>query len=91
MTHEYTQDLSTAHWEIKIDPVANYGYFERNSDGEGGSLWFENGELVDYDGVFELSQSVVQALRGAGYILGKEYDPDPPAAPKVNLERRRHN
>ena len=57
MTYRYDKDLSTSKWTIMIDTVDNYGYFERNSDGTGGGLWFDpcgpNGrtELIDYDGV----------------------------------------
>lgn len=94
MTYQYTQDLSTARYEIKIDPIALYGYFERNSDGSGGGLWFgkcddQSIELLDYDGVLQLAQEVVQALRGAGYYLDETHDPDPPRKPVVSLERRR--
>lgn len=93
MSYNFTQDLSTEKWDIKIDPDAKYGYFERNRDGAGGGLWFgtvdaeDAGEglsdvptqlaLIDYDGVPVLPQSIVKALRDAGYYLDEHYDPDP--------------
>lgn len=93
MTYEFNQDLSTDKWDIKIDTLALYGYFERNSDGEGGGLWFDrdgpNGmvELMDYDGVSCLPQSIVKALRDAGYYLDETFDPE--LEPTTELERRR--
>ena len=79
MTYNFNQDLSTDKWDIKIDTAANYGYFERHRDGEGGGLWFETDdsvtELIDFDGVTELAPSIVAALRGAGYFLDNTFDP----------------
>ena len=94
MTYRYDKDLSTSKWTIMIDTVDNYGYFERNSDGTGGGLWFDpcgpNGrtELIDYDGVPYLAQEIVTALRSDCYYLDQTFDPDP-APVKVSLERRR--
>ena len=32
-----------------------------------GGLWFDNKELTDYDGVFELPQPVINKLKELGY------------------------
>jgi hypothetical protein len=62
-----------------IDPVALYGYFERKDGSEGGGLWFDRAEgdtleLVDYDGVSCLSPKVIAALRGAGFVVGVDFE-----------------
>lgn len=84
MSYNFTQDLSTERWDIKIDTDANYGYFEHNRTGTGGGLWFGPSEdrpgmieLLDCDGTPSLPQSIVKALRDAGYYLDEHYDPDP--------------
>lgn len=71
MKHEYTKDLSTEKFEIKVSPLTSYGYFEHNRLGDecGGGLWFDGDMLVDYDGVSDLPRSVEQALRDAGYYM----------------------
>ena len=65
MTRQYDLDISTADFEIKIDTATNYGYFEHNELGDecGGGLWFQDGALTDYDGVYELPKQVETALR----------------------------
>jgi hypothetical protein len=35
--------------------------------------WFENGFLVDYDGVFELPRQAVRILRKNGFSVPKDY------------------
>lgn len=78
---EYNFDLNakTGKWTVEVDTAANYGYFERDSDGTGGGLWFgrtaENKlTLEDYDGVACLPKDVAQALRGMGLEVGPEFD-----------------
>ena len=49
-------------FNVSYNPLTSYGCFEIYSDcgeyyGEGG-LWFNENELVDYDGVFELSNEI---------------------------------
>lgn len=78
-THDYTIDLSTANFTIKISPSTDYGYFEHNELGDqcGGGLWFAKAqvggrmicELYDYDGVEELPKEVATALLSNGYYL----------------------
>lgn len=64
---------------VCVDPVALYGYWERQDGSEGGGLWFDapcagKTELTDFDGAYELPQRVVKALRDAGFIVGEEFD-----------------
>lgn len=35
-------------------------------------LWFEQGELCDYDGVFSLPREVGEMLKDAGYIVAED-------------------
>lgn len=58
---------------VQIDPKSNYGYWEFKDGSEGGGLWFDNNELVDYDGHYILPKSVVNALRDYGYELDNSY------------------
>lgn len=72
--------------EVHIDPAALYGYWERSDGSEGGGLWFEvhesstDGdagrklELTDFDGDFELPQSIVKKMREEGYVLDESFD-----------------
>lgn len=57
---------------------ALYGWFERDSDGSGGGLWFElqDGKLalLDYDGRSTLPCAVLEFLRLAGVDAGKEFE-----------------
>ena len=68
---------------IEIDTNAMYGYWERADGSEGGGLWFapcpielssQNMELIDFDGIGELSAEVVSLLRGAGFYLDNSFD-----------------
>ena len=76
MLHDYTETLEKGNWLVKISPSTEYGYFESVDHGEGGGLWFEGSELIDYDGVYELPKSVVDMLVGAGYILAWNFLPE---------------
>ncbi len=68
MAHTYTLKTQVKQWIIEISPSTHYGYFESENTGNGGGLWFdENKSLIDYDGVFELSKSVIQAIESLGY------------------------
>ena len=43
-------------------------YFNENEDGcEEIGLWFDNGYVVDYDGVFSLPEQAVELLKERGY------------------------
>lgn len=76
MTYNFTKDISTKDFSIKIDTGALYGYFEHNEFGDecGGGLWFDDlNNLLDYDGVAELPAQVISALVSAGYKLEEEF------------------
>lgn len=79
--YEFTIDISTAKYEIKIDPTALYGYFEHTTMGEdrAGGLWFERQEdgslgLIDYDGMLYLPRTVRDALRNACIAVDEIFD-----------------
>lgn len=57
---------------LEVDDDKELGWFEdlEKGDTNGGGLWFEAGELIDYDGVFALPPAVVAGLRIAGYDVG---------------------
>ena len=53
-------------YNINFNMLKQYGSFEMYSDSgeyysEGG-LWFENGKLVDYDGVYSLPKEIREQL-----------------------------
>lgn len=85
MAYDFALDCSTRSHDIKVDLAAKYGYFERNTNGEGGGLWFDqigsnldyldprHLELVDYDGVACLPKDVAQALAWAGFALDSNF------------------
>lgn len=56
--------INTKNFEIGYDEEENYGYFEHHKYGDecGGGLWFESGELTDFDGTFVLPKEVGKAL-----------------------------
>lgn len=67
--YQFTQRIHVVNFDLMIDPVANYGYFEhhRYGDNLAGGLWFEGRELIDYDGVACLPRPIIDALELAGY------------------------
>jgi hypothetical protein len=67
MAYNFTKTIQVKQWSIQIDPVKQYGSFESENTGNGGGLWFENNTLIDYDGVFELSKSVIQGIEQLGF------------------------
>ena len=68
MSYNFDKKAQVKQWHIEIDSKANYGYFESENTGNGGGLWFDaKKNLIDYDGVFELSQSIIQAIENLGY------------------------
>lgn len=77
MAYKFDLSIDTGKWTIEIDSAANYGYIERNSNGDGGALWFNsNKELIDYDGVYELTDSVIKAIESLGYNADYAKDSD---------------
>jgi hypothetical protein len=61
-------------YEISIDKTKGYGCFEHSIYGEdeGGTLTFENGVLVDFDGVSALPDCVAEFLRSKGYTVDQD-------------------
>ena len=81
MAYHFTLRYTTAKkFNIEIDIVALYGYWEWPDGEEGGGLWFddaENGtklELIDYDGVACIDQSIIDTLRKNGIICDDIFD-----------------
>lgn len=57
---------------VTITEDKNYGYFELGEteyDYIEGGLWFENNELVDYDGCYILPLRVGQIIKQLGYKI----------------------
>lgn len=83
MSYNFTKVAVTAHYDVKVDPAASYGYFEHHTLGDlqGGGLWFKTHEsstqgdegrvleLIDFDGTYELPHEVFHALRHMGYVV----------------------
>ncbi len=42
-------------------------------DAVGIGVWWENGRLTDYDGVFSLPKQAVQLLRKVGIVVGDDF------------------
>lgn len=68
-------EQATIKVEVGIKECGTYGFFEfydvndpENWYAEGG-LWFRDNKLVDYDGVFELSDFVTDKLKEWGYEI----------------------
>lgn len=67
---EYNYErVQVGHYEVAIDKEQQYGYFEHDELGDemGGGLWFENNELVDFDGVYELPKKVIEGIEQLGF------------------------
>jgi hypothetical protein len=73
MSHNFTIKKISGKWHVAISPSSNYGYFEHDTSGRSGGLWFKAKALTDYDGVFELPREVVKALRSEGYRVASEF------------------
>lgn len=61
-------------YDVCIYSDGSYGYFENWHYGEedGGGLWFENGELVDFDGVSFLPDCVADSIIELGFAVDKK-------------------
>lgn len=66
-------------WEVTFNGPY-YGYFEYVGDDDWnhceGGLWLQNGELVDYDGVFALPKPVFRILNKLGIKMDETFDPE---------------
>jgi len=73
--NDYSQH-KTPNFTIYMHSDGDYGFFEHDEygDGCGGGLWFEDKELVDYDGVAMLPQEVWFALKELGISWDGEDD-----------------
>ena len=63
---------------VGVDDEKQYGYFEMYDTETGaarfyeeGGFWFVGRTLTDYDGVFELSQHVMNKLKEWGYDVSE--------------------
>tara|TARA_R110002050_G_scaffold6819_3_gene27443 strand:- start:899 stop:1174 length:276 start_codon:yes stop_codon:yes gene_type:complete len=63
-------------YNIEVNPIKQYGHYEMYSNhgeyhAEGG-LWFDDGVLSDYDGIFELPETIKTKLVEWGFIVEGE-------------------
>jgi hypothetical protein len=70
----YNRTIIAGEFIIEIDEQKKYGYFQHLELGEqvSGGLWFEDNNdeslrLVNFDGLFELPEIVMNALRVKGF------------------------
>jgi hypothetical protein len=68
MSEETYKTTNTTNYEVSLGNTGTYGYFEHNTLGDesAGGLWFVDGELVDYDGVYRLPKEVAVELKNRG-------------------------
>jgi len=70
--------ISVSVWIDHTGTLMATGWFERDSDGTGGNLYFVTKglgfELEDYNGTTDLPQTVTDCLRSAGVIVDSEFD-----------------
>jgi len=74
--YDFSLKTKVGKFEVQIDPVAMYGWFEHDELGDeaGGGLWFDGDELMDYDGMAILPKSVIEAIRNLGLKVGEEFE-----------------
>ena len=60
----------TMHYEVGFIPSKEYGFFEYYDEESGGcdihaegGLWFEDRKCVDYDGVYQLNDTVIELCK----------------------------
>jgi hypothetical protein len=70
--YNFAHTAKSGQWEVKIDARAQYGYFEHEVLGEGGELWFVDGDLIDYDGVPALPKTVRAMINTLGFTTTEE-------------------
>ena len=81
MSHVYTLKADGRRWNVAISPATSYGYFEPASGEEGGGLWFDGRNLIDYDGQFVLPREACDLLVSLGYHVDADFYPDGIATP----------
>jgi len=75
--YDFDTVLNTRSFQVAIDSIAKYGYFEHKNLGDecGGGLWFDNDfKLVDYDGVAILPKEIKEILIKLGHIDAQTAD-----------------
>jgi len=76
-SYNFDIKLNTLSFEICIDSIAKYGFFEHKTLGEdcAGGLWFDNDfQLQDYDGEAILPTQVKEILIKLGHINAQNAD-----------------
>jgi len=68
----------TKNYNLWFEQANDYVYFEHDKEGDNdaGGMWFNNKELVDYDGVFELPKEVIEYMEKEGYNMDYAKDLD---------------
>lgn len=67
MRHYILDNGAEVSIELPFEEESGYEFYNALDDDHAeGSLWFDNGVLVDYDGVYGLSDEVYEALRHSG-------------------------
>ena len=79
MNEQDTAVTTVGEFEVRVNQWLGRGSFEwvggTNEDAEcAGGLWFEEGALVDYDGVFALPKEVIEALKQLGFRTEEDED-----------------
>jgi len=66
----------TKNYNLWFEQANDYVYFEHDKEGDNdaGGMWFNNKELVDYDGVFELPKEVIEYMEKEGYNMNYAKD-----------------
>jgi len=83
-SNEAANDAFKENWEAKsvvnkfdigINLDTSKGWFEHHifGDEQGGGLWFENDELIDYDGVYSLPEDVITGIKELGFIVSENF------------------
>jgi hypothetical protein len=73
--YNFDKKMITKKFIVEISTVDQYGYFEHNYYGDelGGGLWFENNELMDFDGTYVLPEEVADIIKDLGFIIDKNH------------------
>ena len=74
----YSEENRTMHYEVSFIPSKSYGFFEYYDDLSGGEyihaeggLWFEDRKCVDYDGVYQLDDIVIELCQDMGLNMSE--------------------
>lgn len=62
MSYNFDSKIQVGKWLIEIDSKAQYGYTQDDDGDFDIGLWFQNNELVDYDGCYSLPKQVIQGI-----------------------------